>query len=240
MQEEEECLEEEEEEEECPLCYEKLPLEMQLVRYKECCGRTQCMACQVSQLSSAGSKEALRACAFCRAPEASTRGEYRRRLERRADLKDARAAFLLYVCLTKGACETQIDLVAGSHYLDLAADLGHPDALFDKAFALYAQKDLDKAQFFFEKVVKSKRALGHDVALGNLGSIHYDKGNYERAAYYSRKAAIAGLDSAMADYEDIFRKQQQGIIIISTKDLLTTRNLFHIAKQKKKKKKAPS
>ena len=222
--------------EECPVCMEPLPLDMKETRYKECCGTTQCLTCQLSQLRLAHTTS-LRACAFCRAPEAVSAEEYIERLEKRVTRKDPTAAFLLYMCKSRGMCGATLDIAGGLAMLHTAAELGHPDAMFDLGFGYFMGKinlgsqwipmdfDVDQAQRWYERVVKThRRAQGHDVALANLGAIAYAKQDFRTAQAYYRQAASGGIEHALKDYEHMYRQNLGGI---TDTDLRRTRSAFH-------------
>lgn len=179
------------------------------------------------QFSTSGSRrDTLQRCAFCRASVSSTPREFEQRLLKRRDCNDKTAIFMLYCCYVKGRFGVGRNISKGLEMLGQAAELGHPDALYDLATAYHFGKlrfvdndtDIDYEQNLGKAITLYDRCLAlgtsreHGPALLNRGVLAYKVGDYGTARGCYRQAAVQfGLRGAMDNYTSMHAEGVGGI-----------------------------
>ena len=185
--------------EDCPICFLELPIMLSLQEYKSCCGKIICDGCNIchgySLASTAQSDEFP--CPFCRTPIARSDEESRKRLDRRIELNDPFAIFMLGFDYFDGDNGVQHDIVKSLELLHRAAELGSivahgllGEIYFDgkKAPANYK-----KAEYHLEIAAMA----GHVRARQNLGDLELHIGNDHRAMKHFLISASGGDETSM-------------------------------------------
>lgn len=161
----------------------------------------------------------------------ATPREFEQRLLKRRDCNDKTAIFMLYCCYVKGRFGVGRNISKGLDMLAQAAELGHPDALYDLATAyqfgklrfvdddtdIDHEKNLGKAIALYDRCLGLGKSREHGPALLNRGVLAFKVGDYHTAGRCYRQAAVQfGIPGAMENYVSM---QAQGVGGISQSDV---------------------
>ena len=189
--------------EDCPICFLELPLYSNMQMYKGCCGKIVCDGCVYAHAQQAD--ECRTSCPFCREPTSRTVEESMRRIERRVELKDPRATFMMGAFYADGEYGLSKNIDKAIELFLRAAELGSINAHFNLGIAHHrgdgVQVDKEKTKHHYEKAV----IAGHIRARHDLGTLEANGGNLHRAMKHFIISANAGHDDSLKKVHCGFR-----------------------------------
>ena len=164
--------------EDCPICMLPLPLLHTGFQYRSCCGKIICGGCV---LAVALRDEDEQKCPFCRTPAPYSIKEFNECLQKRVELDDSGAIFMLGNYYRNGDDGFPQDYTKALELFVRAGDLGHAKAYCNVGYAYEngrgVEKDKKKATHYYELA-----AIGGDVTSRyNLGNNEQREGNMNRA-----------------------------------------------------------
>ena len=191
----------EQEREECPICMLPLPYDGEQIKFQVCCGKYLCWGCVHAQrredVKSGKAMGDIGACAFCREPYPETEEIAREQLKNSMKKNNAEAIHCVAGCYMKGHKGFPRDEVKGRELLLKAAELGYADsyATLGMSYKINydGEVDLHKQRHYFELA-----AVGGCIpARHNLGCLHSEAGDYERACKHFVISASAGYELSL-------------------------------------------
>ena len=174
-------------EEDCPICYLQLPAIETGFRFMSCCGKVVCSGCiHAVQIRSRG----IGLCAFCRTPTPSSEKEMLIRGNKRVDLGDAQAIFILGCMYDRGLYGLPQDSNKAFELWHQAGELGCGAVAYlnignEYSCGVCVERDRKKANHYYELAAMA----GDAEARYNLGVCEEDKGNWDRALKHYMIAA---------------------------------------------------
>ena len=188
----------------CPICMVRLPA---LVSghafgrtYMSCCGKIICNGCVHAYQSRAianGRTDEDDICPFCRAPPVDSDEENIKRLEKRMDLNDANAIFILGYYYSNGQYGLSQNHTRALELWQRAAELGCNDAYNNIGssykFGRGVERNEKKAIYYLELAAMN----GCTNARCKLGSLEMIKGSVDRALNHWMIAAKSGNNKAV-------------------------------------------
>ena len=179
--------------EDCPICLLRLPALASGYVYKSCCGKIIRCGCDYAPVyDNLGNEIIEETCPFCRTPAWGSDEEYNERLQKRVELDDTDAIFMLGCFYRDGEYGFPQDDVKALELFVRAGDLGHSNAYccvgcaYDNGNGV--EIDKKKADHYFKLA-----AVGGDVhARHNLGVYEENAGNTNRALKHYMIAAACG------------------------------------------------
>ena len=192
----------------CVICMVRLPLEAVMSTYWACCGKTICSACyfdnknaiaKINQKKAEKKQKLLdeKMCPFCRAPSTKTGQEWIARANKRVQLGDADAIWMIGGVYRDGSGMAR-DESKALQFLEKAADLGSSDARYDLGCAYRngipgVEIDVNMANMHFELAAKS----GHALARHNIGCNLLRRADVGLAIKHWRISAAAGYTDSV-------------------------------------------
>ena len=191
--------------EDCPICFLELPVMASLQMYKSCCGKILCRGCSIASAQDKTRQSDESPCPFCRKPVADSTEEEHIRIERRVELNDPNAIFMLGFDCFMGEQGSEQDIDKALELFHRAADLGSIDA-HNILGTMYGRgievpEDNKKTKYHFEIAA----IAGHVLARHNLGALEGNSGNDDRAMKHYLLSASAGLDASMKMVTNYYR-----------------------------------
>ena len=188
--------------EDCPICFLELPILMSSQIYNSCCGQMLCYGCS---LASTEQSDECPLCPFCRKPSARSQEENVKRLERRVELNDPNAIFLLGIDYFKGDRGFEQDIGKALELLHRAAELGSIGA-HGMVGELYCDGDVvqancKKAEYHLEIAAMA----WHVGARYDLGVMEGKRGNHHRSMKHFIISASAGCDDSLKMVQSGYR-----------------------------------
>ena len=122
--------------EECPICNLLLPALVSGSVYYTCCGKMICCGCEHAPVYDNLGNEIIEVkCPFCRTPAHKSDEEYNERLQKRVELDDAEAIFILGSNYRDGEFGLPQDYAKAFELFVRAGDLGHAAIYNDVGYA---------------------------------------------------------------------------------------------------------
>ena len=183
----------------CPICLLRLPSLGSGSMYYECCGEIICSGCVYAPVyDNLGNEISERKCPFCRAPMQKSDEEYNRRLQKRVELGDAQAIFMLGNNYRHGKFGEALELFVR------AGELGHVKAYNNIGYAYSTgkgvEKDKKKANHYYKLA-----AVGGDVTSRyNLGLDEKKAGNMKRALEHYMMAVECGYENSLKKIQKLY------------------------------------
>lgn len=191
--------------EECPICFLELPIISNQQIYKSCCGKFLCRGCTYAKQYASSEQSKGYLCPFCREPSPYTVEEDRERTEKRVELNDPEAMFMLGQYYFDGGDGFQQDIDKALELFHRAAELGSIVA-HSKVGELYCCGDGVQTNYKNAKYHLEISAMAGNVqARHNLGSIEGNSGNHQRAMKHFLISANAGHDGSMKAIQSGYR-----------------------------------
>ncbi|KAL7533152.1 hypothetical protein ACHAXR_005071 [Thalassiosira sp. AJA248-18] len=189
--------------EDCPICFLRMPLIFEEIRYRACCGKIICVGCAYANEIENPSTEFL-CCPFCRAPDPTSDVEALEMIKERIEVGDTIAMNKLGCGYQHGIVNVPQDFKKALELWHRAAKLGFPESHYNIGVAYYngegVEKDVKKSKYHWEQ-----GAMGGDVtARYNLGAIEWKAGNMNRAMKHFMISAGIGDDDSLKKIQNGF------------------------------------
>ena len=191
--------------EDCPICLLRLPLLLSGSVYKSCCGKTICNGCDYAPVyDNLGNEIIEKKCPFCRTPTHESDEEYNERLQKRVEVGDAWATFILGNYYRNGEDGFPQDYDKAFELFVRAGDLGHSKAYCCVGYVYENGSGVDidkkKATHYYNLA-----AIGGDVyARYSLGVVEENAGNMNRALTHYMIAAGGGMDNSLKTIQELY------------------------------------
>ena len=197
-------------EDDCPICMIRLPtLEVGSV-YMTCCGKVICRGCTYafqSRAALAGRTEEDDICPFCRTPNPTADDEIMKRYEKRVELNDAEANYVLGTFYARGDRGLPQNFDKALELWHRAAKLGFKKAYFNIAHAYRNGRGVERDEKQALQYTELSAMGGHVTARYNLGAKEANSGNMDRAL---RHFLIAVKDGDSDSLKNIKRMYMDG------------------------------
>jgi len=182
--------------EDCPICYLRLPIDLDQRMYQPCCGKMLCCGCDHAHSVAASDTERFK-CVFCRSKAPSSDEEDIKRLKKRAEANDAQAMYNLGTYYQFGKMSLRQDNAKALELLHKSAKLGNHFAHLNLSICYQdgdiVEKDTRKATYHRQLAAMA----GNVHARYNLGCAEGNAGNMDRACKHWMILANEGCDSSM-------------------------------------------
>jgi hypothetical protein len=190
--------------EDCPICYQRLPIETDQKSYQSCCGKMLCCGCDHAHFVAASDTEKDK-CVFCRTEGFSSDEENIERLKKRVEANDAWAMYNLGTCYQYGMIGLRQDHAKALELYHKSAKLGNNIAHHNLS-ACYqtghtGEKDTRKATYHRQLGAMA----GNVQARYNLGSGEGYAGNMDRAYKHWMISANGGFDFSMKEVQEGYK-----------------------------------
>jgi len=187
--------------EDCPICYLRLPMEVDQARYQLCCGKILCNGCVHAHSVAAAYTERVK-CVFCRSEGSSSDEENIERMKKRVGANDALAMYNLGTYYQFGLLGLRQDNAKALELLHKSAKLGHHHAHYNLSTCYHngdiVGKDTRKATYHGQLGAMA----GNVKARGNLGCDESNAGNMDRAYKHWMISANDGCGLSMKAVQD--------------------------------------
>jgi len=199
--------------EDCPICMIRLPTLNTGRVYMNCCGKMICSGCiHAPVYDDRGNKVTEKTCPFCRTPFAASDEENLKKLEKRIELNDAHAIYIMgcYYALGRYG-KTQNNAMALELWLR-AVELGHSQSYNNIGHSYETGRGVEvdnkKAIHYYELSAME----GNVTARHNLGCMERQVGNMDRALKHWMIAARDGYSNSLKKVKELYTltgKQQK-------------------------------
>ena len=173
----------------CPICFLRLPSMSSGRRYMECCGKMICSGCcHADVYDNHGNIIVDKKCPFCRTPLANSEEENIERLEKRMEVNDAYAFFIMGNAYLRGLYGLPQNSIKALEFWRKGGKNGYANSGLAYYNGWGVERDKKMANHYHELA-----AMGGDsTARYNLGANEYNAGNYDRALKHFMIAVRAG------------------------------------------------
>eukprot|EP00979_Chaetoceros_neogracilis_P001702 scaffold305_cov267-Chaetoceros_neogracile.AAC.19 len=190
--------------EDCPICYLRLPIDLDQCLYEPCCGKSLCRGC-VHVHSVTASATDKNKCVFCRTEASSSDEEHIERMKKRVEANDARSMFHLGSYYRHGGVGLRQDHAKALELYRKSAKLGYHIAHHNLSLSylngVIVEKDTRKATYY-----KQLGAMAGNVkARYNLGCDECNVGNMDRAYKHWMISANDGFDLSMKSVQEGYK-----------------------------------
>jgi len=182
--------------EDCPICYLRLPNDLDQCLYEPCCGKMLCRGCVHAHSVAAADTEKYK-CVFCRTEAPSSDEVLIERTKKRAEANDAQAMFSLGRFYQFGTMGLRQDHAK-------ALELLHKSAKLENHFAHFYLSQLYRKGGIVEKDTRKATyhgqlgaMAGNAHARNNIGYDEGNAGNVDRAYKHWMISANDGLVKSM-------------------------------------------
>ena len=187
--------------EDCPICFLRLPSKISGSTYMTCCGKVICCGC-IYAVKTRTKKHSL--CAFCRTPDPTSTKEEKERYEKRIELNDPIAMYILGAHYDDGSLGLPQNHAKALELWHKAGKLGYAPA-YNNIGACYhngegVEMDTKKAIHYYELAAMA----GNEVARNNLGAIVEWVGNTNRAIKHYMIAVGGGYSNSVAKIQSLY------------------------------------
>ena len=187
--------------EECPICTLLLPIDVEQIRFKSCCGKIICMGCidamSMEEVRKGKKEEEMFMCPYCRTPPHSSDEEEIERLAKLMDNDNAVAFVVQGVYYADGTCGLQQDMVKANELWRKAGELGCAEAYSRLGYSfsngMGVEVDKKKAVHYYELAA----IKGDVLARHNLGCMEGQAGNSHRLMKHLMLAARSGYTPSL-------------------------------------------
>ena len=241
-------------EEECVLCCYLLPLQVDEIQYKHCCGELICDGCIIAQkrtliigsnvkqpIASSmeedlefimiHSSKQIMVCPFCRSKISTRDKEFVKTLWKQIDeYNDPKAMEMLGTFYTKGCHGLSTNLKKAEELYQRSYDLGHPSAAYNLANLCLEKIIPDQARTM--KYLKEGVKRGNTHCMIQMGWHAAEFGNHELEKQLLTMAACSGHEEAMNKIMKIYRKNPSSVV--SKDELATILRVFKVVNDKRK------
>jgi hypothetical protein len=190
--------------EDCPICYLRLPIDVDQCKYQSCCGKMLCVGCVYAHVVAAA-KIGKGKCIFCRSEVSSSNEEDIKRMKKRVEANDAQAMCSLGECYQFEKKGLRQDHAKALELLHKSAKLGHRHAHFGLSFCYrnrgIVEKNTRKATYHAQLAAMA----GCAQARYNLGCEEENAGNMDRAHKHWMISANDGFDLSMKAVQDGYK-----------------------------------
>jgi len=187
--------------EDCPICYLRLPIDLDQCVYQSCCGKMLCGGCFHAHLVAAADTEKQK-CIFCRNERYSSDEEEIERQKKRVEANDAMAMANLGSYYQLGIVGLRQDNAKALELLHKSAKLGNHFAHHNLSVCYHngdiVEKDTRKATYHRQLAAMA----GCVHARYNLGCEEDDTGNMDRAYKHWMISANDGFDLSMKEVQE--------------------------------------
>jgi TPR repeat protein len=191
--------------EDCPICYLRLPIDLDQIMYQSCCGKMLCRGC-VHEHSVAASDTEKEKCVFCRTEAPSSDEEDIERMKKRVEANDAWAMVNLGEFYLLGMKGLRQDHAKTLELLHKSAKLGNHFAHFNLSICYQTggigENDTRKATYHGQLAAMA----GNVRARNSLGCDEGNAGNMDRAFKHLMISANVGCDKSMKEVQEGFRR----------------------------------
>ena len=180
----------------CPICFIRLPSLGSGKSYMTCCGKMICSGCCYADVyDNLGNIIADEKCPFCRTPFAVSDEEVIKRLEKRMEVGDAYAFFLMGNYYKNGQYGLPQNIAKALELYHRAGKFGYNNVGHAYDHGKGVEMDKKIAKHYFELAAM----VGNAIARCNLGVAEYEAGNMDRALKHYMIAVRGGhTDSVKA------------------------------------------
>ena len=191
--------------EDCPICLLRLPLLASGSMYYACCGKIICCGCGLAPVyDNLGNEINEKKCPFCRTPVNMSDEKYNERLQKRVELGDAEATFILGNNYRDGENGFPQDYVKAFELYVRAGELGSAKAYDSIGYAYYngsgVEIDKKKANHYY----KLAAMRGNVYARHNLGTMEVRAGDMKRALKHFMIAAEGGEPHSLKQIQKLY------------------------------------
>ena len=173
----------------CPICFLRLPFMGSGRRYYDCCGKTICSGCcHADVYDNLGKIIANKKCPFCRTPFAVSDEEDIQRMEKRMEVGDAFAFYLMGCYYDEGKYGVSQDSAKAVEFWRKAGRDGYANIGFAYYLGHGVERDEKMAKHYFELAAMD----GEVAARYNFGICEENAGNYDRALKHLMIAVRGG------------------------------------------------
>ena len=186
---------------ECPICFLRLPSMDSGRNYYECCGKMICTGCCYADVyDNHGNIIVEEKCPFCRTPMATSNEEGIKRLEKRMEVGDAYAFFLMGYYHKIGDCGLPRDSAKALEFWRKAGKFGYTNigAAYDIGDGV--ERDIKMANHYHELAAME----GNVAARYNLGINEEKAGNFDRALKHYMIAVRGGDTDSVKEIQDMY------------------------------------
>ena len=199
--------------EDCPICFLPLPLDLEQIQFKSCCGKVICNGCILAMMDEearGGGKIGL--CAFCRVPTPSSYKEEVERIKKLMESSNAYAFYRLAGCYEHGNMGVPQNIEKANELYLRAGELGCSEGYCNLGYAYSNGEGVEankkKAKHYYELAAMD----GDFLARRNLGKVEVENGNVDRGYKHFILSARAGDEDSL---EQVKNGLMDGIV---TKD----------------------
>jgi len=191
--------------EDCPICYLRLPIDLEQSMYQSCCGKMLCYGCVHAHVVAAAITERFK-CVFCRTKATSSHEEDIERIKKRVEANDALAMVNLGTYYQLGMMGLRQDNAKALELFHESAKLENHHAHFNLSVCYQngsiVEIDTRKATYH-----EQRAAMAGDVqARYNLGCEEGNASNMDRAYKHWMISANDGYDLAMNEIREGYNK----------------------------------
>jgi hypothetical protein len=190
--------------EDCPICYLRLPIDLDQSMYMSCCGKMLCGGCIYANTVAAAGTGKYK-CVFCRTEATPSNEVEIERIKKRVEGNDAVAIYNLGIDYQYGTMGLRQDNAKALELYHKSAKLGHHPAHYN-LYACYreggiVEKDTRKATYHGQLAAMA----GNVHARYNLGCDEYNAGNMDRAYKHWMISANDGCDLSMKEVQEGYK-----------------------------------
>ena len=161
-----------------PICFLRLPSMGSGRKYMTCCGKMICSGCcRADVYDNQGKIIVGKKCHFCRTPPPTSHEEILERLEKRMEVGDAFAFYMMGCAYSHGRYGLTRDSAKAMALWRKAAKFGYNDIGHAYHYGDGVERDAKIASHYYEIAAME----GDSYARGNLGYSEENAGNYDKA-----------------------------------------------------------
>eukprot|EP00979_Chaetoceros_neogracilis_P003177 scaffold544_cov220-Chaetoceros_neogracile.AAC.3 len=182
--------------EDCPICYLRIPINLDQNRYQSCCGKMLCLGCVRAHFVAAPDTEKFK-CVFCRTGAASSDEEQIKRMKKRVEANDAQAMAPLGSYYQLGMMGLRQDHAKALGLFHKAAKFGHHHAhlILSLCYQTGRIVEIDTSKATYHAQLGAM--AGNVQARNILGCDEENAGNMDRAFKHWMISANDGCGLAM-------------------------------------------
>eukprot|EP00979_Chaetoceros_neogracilis_P013212 scaffold3733_cov153-Chaetoceros_neogracile.AAC.1 len=190
--------------EDCPICYLRLPIEVDQCMYQSCCGKMLCYGCVDAHSVVAADTERFK-CVFCRSEGSYSDEESIERMKKRVEANDAQAMVNLGSYYRLGTMGLRQDHAKALELFHESAKLGNHHAHHNLSIFYregdMVEKDTRKTTYHGQLAAMA----GNVHARYNLGCDEGRAGNMDRACKHWMISANDGYDLSMKEVQEGYK-----------------------------------
>ena len=192
--------------EDYPICYLRLPIELNQCLYQSCCGKMRCLGCVYAHVTAEADTERYKKCVFCRTEPSSSDEVEIERVKKRLVTNDAWAIYNLGDYYQFGMMSLRQDNAKALEHYHKSAKLGNHHSHYSLSVCYQeggiVGKDTRKATYHGQLAAMA----GNVQARYNLGCDEGNAGNMDRAYKHWMISANDGCDKSMKEVQEGYKR----------------------------------